>query len=333
MRDNLSKYSSDFATIQTLITNSRNSIQKRVNSELINLYWEIGKYISDKCNTPNWGSSVVKKLSEYLTSKEPKSKGFSSQNLWRMEQVYDTYSLSEKLSPLVREISWTNNLLILGQTKSDQEREFYLNLCINEKYSKRELERQLASGIFERTVLSTNNISPTANKVYPDIYNHFRDSYTFEFLKLQEEYNEYKFQKAVLGNLRDFILEFGKDFLFVEEEYKVQVGNNDFKIDLLFYHRELNCLVAIELKVGEFKPEYMGKMDFYLGALDKYVKKDHENPSVGIILCKSKDENIVEISLNRSASPTIISQYETKLIDKRLLEKKLDELFNKNNDY
>jgi len=131
----------------------------------------------------------------------------------------------------VREISWTNNLLIIGQTKSDQEREFYLNLCINEKYSKRELERQLASGIYERTILPANNISPLANKVYPDIHNHFRDSYTFEFLKLQEEYSEHKFQKAILGNLRDFILEFGKDFLFIEEEYKVQVGNNDFKID------------------------------------------------------------------------------------------------------
>jgi predicted nuclease of restriction endonuclease-like (RecB) superfamily len=320
-------YESSFAEVKSLISQARAKAVKVINNELIDLYWEIGKYISDKCNNSNWGNSVVKSLALYLKKKEPKSKGFSSQNLWRMKQFYEFYSPNKKLSPLVREIGWTNNLLILSQTKSDEEKEFYLRLCSKENYSKRELQRQLNSGFYERTILSKNNISPVAKEKYPEISNNIRDIYSLEFLQLKNNYSEYNFQKAILTNLKDFILEFGKDFLFIEEEYKLQVGNNDYKIDLLFYHRELNCLVALELKIGEFKPEYMGKMDFYLGALDKYVKKEHENSSIGIILCKSKDKNIVEISLNRSTSPTIISQYETKLINKKLLMNKLDELF------
>lgn len=179
-------------------------------------------------------------------------------------------------------------------------------------------------------MLSKENISPLAREIYPSINEYIRDYYSFEFLGLKENYSEHSFKKAILTNLKEFILEFGKDFLFIEEEYRLQVGSKDYSIDLLFYHRELNCLVALELKVGEFKPEYMGKMDFYLGALDKNIKKPHENPSIGIIICRTKDENIVEISLNRSTSPTIISQYETKLIDKELLRNRLNELFTSN---
>jgi len=218
-------------------------------------------------------------------------------------------------------------MIIVSQAKSNEEKEFYLRLTAQEQYSKRELQRQFDSSLFERTMLSKKNISPIAQKLYPSINNHIRDYYTFEFLKLEEQYSEHNFQKAILENLKEFILEFGKDFLFVQEQYRLQVGNQDYLIDLLFYHRELNCLVAVELKIGDFKPEYMGKMDFYLGALDNYVKKAHENPSIGIILCRTKNENIVEISLNRSTSPTVVSQYETRLIDKQLLKNKLKELF------
>jgi len=244
-----------------------------------------------------------------------------------MKQFYETYHNNKKLSLLVREISWTNNMLIISKTKTEEEKEFYIKITSKEKYSKNELSRQLESGLFERSMLSKENISPVAREIYSNIDKHIRDYYSLEFLGLKDSYSEYNLKKAILTNLKDFILEFGRDFLFVEEEYKLQVGNKDYSIDLLFYHRELNCLVAFELKVGEFKPEYMGKMDFYLGALDKNVKKNHENPSVGIILCKTKDDNIVEISLSRSISPTIISQYETKLIDKELLRNKLNELF------
>lgn len=244
-----------------------------------------------------------------------------------MKQLYETYHTNEKLSLLAREIGWTNNMIIVSQAKTEEEQEFYLKLTAREKYSKNELQRQFDSGLFERTMLSNENISPVAREIYPTINEYVRDNYLFEFLNLKGNYSEHNFKKAILDNLKEFILEFGKDFLFIDEEYKLQVSNKDYSIDLLFYHRGLNCLVAFELKIGEFKPEYMGKMDFYLGALDKNVKKPHENPSVGIIMCRTKDENIVEISLNRSTSPTVISQYETKLISKDLLRNKLNELF------
>jgi len=316
-----------FQEVLAMIKEARTKVSKVINNELITLYWNIGEYISIKSKKDGWGSGTVKNLSDFLRETEPNSKGFSSQNLWRMKQFYETYHKNKNLSLLVREIGWTNNMLIISQTKTEEEKEFYIKLSAREKYSKDELSRQLESGLFERYMLSKENISPIAREIYPTINKHIRDYYSFEFLGLKDNYSEYNFKKAILTNLKDFILEFGKDFLFVEEEYRLQVGNKDYSIDLLFYHRELNCLVALELKVGEFKPEYMGKMDFYLGALDSNVKKPHENPSIGIIMCKTKDENIVEISLNRSTSPTIISQYETKLINKELLRKKLNELF------
>lgn len=317
-----------FHDILIMIQDARIKIAKTVNNGLIDLYWNIGKYISNKTKMEGWGNGTVQNLSEFLKETEPNSKGFSSQNLWRMKQFYETYYKNEKLSLLVREIGWTNNMLIVAQTKSVEEQEFYIKITAKEKYSKEELSRQMESGLFERSLLSKENLLPLVREIYPNINEHFRDYYTFEFLGLKEHFSEYKFKRAILTNLKDFILEFGKDFLFIDEEYRLQISNKDYLIDLLFYHRELNCLVALELKVGEFKPEYMGKMDFYLGALDKYIKKSHENPSIGIILCRTKDENIVEISLNRSCSPTIISQYETNLINKELLRNKLNELFN-----
>ena len=321
-----------FQEVHAMITEARKKVAKVINNELIDLYWNIGHYISDKSKKDGWGSGTVRNLSDFLRETKPKSKGFSSQNLWRMKQFYETYHENEKLSLLVREIGWTNNMLIISQTRTAEEKEFYIKLAAREKYSKDELSRQLESGLFERSMLSKENISPVAREIYPGINEHIRDYYSFEFLGLKDNYSEYSFKKAILTNLKEFILEFGKDFLFIEEEYRLQVGSKDYSIDLLFYHRELNCLVALELKVGEFKPEYMGKMDFYLGALDNSVKKPHENPSIGIIMCRTKDENIVEISLNRSTSPTIISQYETKLIDKELLRNKLNELFSSNTD-
>jgi len=316
-----------FQEILAMIKESRARAVKVVNNELIDLYWRIGEYISTKAKDAGWGSRVVGNLSDFLQETEPNTKGFSSQNLWRMKQFYETYHGNKKLSPLVREIGWTNNMIIVSQAKTEVEKEFYLKLTARENYSKKELLRQFESALFERTMLSKGNISPVAREIYPTLNEYVKDYYSLEFLKLKDNYSEHNFQRAILQNLKEFILEFGKDFLFIEEEYRLQVGSRDYSIDLLFYHRALNCLVALELKVGEFKPEYMGKMDFYLGVLDKQVKKEHENPSVGIIMCRTKDENIVEISLNRSTSPTVISQYETLLINKELLKNKLNELF------
>ena len=321
------KIERQFVEIHQLIHKAKTRAINAVNTELINLYWEVGKYISKKVSKQEWGKGIVKNLSNYLNKTEPDLKGFSSQNLWRMKQFYEAYYTNSKLSPLVREISWTNNMIILSKSKTEEERAFYIQLSLRDRLSKRELERQIDSAVFERVVLSKEKLPPVVREIHPMANQTFKDNYVLDFLSLPKTFSEKNLRKSIIENLKDFILEFGKDFAFVGEEYRVQVGKKDFYIDLVFYHRDLQCLVAIDLKITDFKPEYLGKMEFYLEALDRDIKKAHEKPSVGLILCKSKDSKIVEYALNRSISPTLISQYETKLIDKKLLESKLDEFF------
>jgi predicted nuclease of restriction endonuclease-like (RecB) superfamily len=321
-----------FTDIIQLIKQSRTKAIKAVNTELIDLYWNIGEYIHKRVESAEWGQSVVKELAEYLQRNEPDLKGFSDKNLWRMKQFYEIYKDFPKLSALLREISWTNNLTILGRAKTIEEKEFYLRLCIREKYSSRELERQISSGIFERTMIGNLKLSAAVREIHPDIENTFKDSYIFDFLNLPEPHNESDLQKGLILQMKKFILELGKDFLFIGEEYKVQVGNNDFYIDLLFYHRGLQCLVAFELKADKFKPEHLGQINFYLEALDRDVKKQNENPSIGVLLCKDKDSEVVEYALSRSLSPTMVSEYKTQLPDKKLLQQKLHELFENNKE-
>ena len=294
---------------------------------MINLYWNIGKHISQKIKSSEWGKGIVSNLSDYLKQTEPKVKGFSSQNLWRMKQFFEVYNENEKLSPMVREISWTNNLIIISKSKSDEEKEFYLRLSKNERLTKRELERDIDSGLFERVILSNEKLSPVVREIHPKANEVFKDNYVLDFLALPTNFSEKTLRKSILENLKQFILEFGKDFTFVGEVYRVQVGMKDFYIDLLFFHRELQCLVVVDLKITDFKPEYLGQIEFYLEALDRDVKKEHEKPTVGIVLCKNKDEKVVEYSLSRSMSPTLVSKYQTELFDKKLLETKLEEYF------
>ena len=217
-------------------------------------------------------------------------------------------------------------MLIMSGCKTDEEKEFYIRLCIKENYSKRQLERQLDSGYYERYMLSKETLLPESVKKLEE--NPFLDSYVMEFLDLPNEFHENDLRKALIRNMKDFILELGKDFTFIDEEYKVQVGGDDFRIDLLFYHRGLQCLVAIELKIGKFKPEYISKLDFYLEALDRQVKKENENPSVGLLLCAAKNDEVVEYAMSRTMSPMLVSQYQLQLPDKAVLEKKLQQLVN-----
>ncbi|MFC1223306.1 YhcG family protein [Pedobacter sp. BG31] len=316
-----------FADIVSLIKNARAVALKTVNSTLINLYWNIGEYIHIRVRNAEWGQSVVKQLAEFLSKNEPDLKGFSDKNLWRMKQFYESYKDYPKLSTLLREISWTHNLIILSRLKSIEEKEFYLKLCSKEKYSKRELERQISASHYERSILGNTKLSPMVRVLQNDIETIFKDTYVFEFLNLSEPHSENDLQKNLVSEMRNFILELGKDFLFISEEYKIQVGNSDFYIDLLFYHRGLQCLVAFELKIDKFKPEHLGQLNFYLEALDRDVKKSNENPSIGILLCKDKDNEIVEYALCRTLSPTLVAEYKTQLPDKKLLQRKIHELF------
>lgn len=309
-----------------IIDESRQNALKKVNEELINMYWKVGEFLSREAEQAAFGDAYIDGIASEIQEAFPGIKGFNRRGLYRMKQFYETYKDNEIVTPLVTQISWTNHLLIMSGCKSDEEREFYILLCIKENYSKRQLERQLDSGYYERYMLSKDVLLPESVKKLGE--NPFLDSYVMEFLDLPNEYHENDLRKALIRNMKDFILELGKDFTFIDEEYKVQVGGDDFRIDLLFYHRGLQCLVAMELKIGKFKPEYISKMDFYLEALDRQVKKENENPSVGLLLCASKNDEVVEYAMSRTMSPMLVSQYQLQLPDKTILEKKLQQLVN-----
>lgn len=290
------------------------------------MYWKVGEFLSKETEHASYGDAYIDEISREIQETFPGIKGFNRRGLYRMKKFYETYTDNDIVTPLVTQISWTNHLLIMSGCKTDEEREFYIRLCIKENYSKRQLERQLDSGYYERYMLSKETLLPESVKKLGE--NPFLDSYIMEFLDLPNEFHENDLRKALIRNMKDFILELGKDFTFIDEEYKVQVGGDDFRIDLLFYHRGLQCLVAIELKIGKFKPEYISKLDFYLEALDRQVKKENENPSVGLLLCAAKNDEVVEYAMSRTMSPMLVSQYQLQLPDKAVLEKKLQQLVN-----
>jgi predicted nuclease of restriction endonuclease-like (RecB) superfamily len=227
----------------------------------------------------------------------------------------------------VRQLPWTHNLVILSQSKRPEERAFYLRMAAQEKWSSRELERQFKAALFERVVLTPAKVSSVARLLHSEAQSVFKDAYMVEFLGLPDAHSEADLQRGLLEKLKAFLIELGRDFCFVGAEFQVQVGGRDFALDLLFFHRGLNCLVAIELKVGRFEPEYLGKLSFDLEALDRDVKKPHENPAIGVLLCASKDDEVVEYALSRSASPALIAEYQTQLPDKALLQAKLHEFY------
>ena len=314
-----------FIEVLPLIKTAQQKVIATANQELITLYWSVGKYISDRLATSEWGQKTIEQLGAFIQSQEPELKGFEKRNLYRMRQFYETYPNPEIVSSLLTQLSWTHHSILISRCKTEAERLFYLELAATERYSTRELDRQINSGIFERTrladtkLLQTNHPKPLAGI--------FRDSYVLDFLNLPSNHSENDLKKALVSCLKGFILEIGRDFTFLGEEYRIQVGNSDFFIDLLFYHRELQSLIAFELKIDKFRPEYLGQLEFYLEALDRDIKKPHENPSIGVLLCRDKDDEVVEYALSRSISPTVVAEYEIKLIPKELLRRKLNEFY------
>ena len=322
----------DFAEVIQLIEAARQQSYQAVNTILIELYWQVGAYISGKLAAAQWGDAVIDQLAQHLALTQPGLKGFTRANLFRMRQFYEAYRQDEKVSPLARQLPWTHNLIILSQSKRPEEREFYLKMATQERWSKRELERQFKAALFERSVLAPAKVSPQVAQTHPEALNIFKDSYLVEFLGLPDGHSEADLQQGLLAQLKHFLLELGRDFCFVGSEYPLQVGGRDFALDLLFFHRGLNALVAIELKVGRFEPEYLGKLSFYQEALDRDHRKPHENPAIGVLLCASKDHEVVEYALSRSLSPAMIAEYQTQLPDKKLLQTKLHEFYALNID-
>ena len=314
-----------FAEIAQIIEDARDNAYRKVNEELILMYKKVGQFLSEKSKDATYGDGYIDSLSEYIRQQFPGIKGFNRRGLYRMKQFYETYARNEKVSALLTQLSWTNHLIIMSGSKSNEEREFYIRLAVKERYSSRQLERQMDSGYYERYMLSKEKLLPEPLNIQQSP---FLDSYVVEFLDLPDTFHENDFCRALVKGMREFILELGKDFTFIGEEYPIQVGGEDYRIDLLFFHRSLHCLVAMELKVGKFKPEYVSKMDFYLEGLDRQIKKPDENPSVGLILCASKNDEVVEYAMSRTLSPMMVAQYQLQLPDKDILRRKLQELAN-----
>jgi len=316
-----------FDEIVELIRAARQQAARAVNTGLIELYWRIGDYLHCKIESDGWAKGTVVQLAAHIAQREPGLRGFSPQNLWRMRQFFVAYRDEPKLSPLLRELPWSSHLHILSRSKRSEEREFYLRMATQNRWPVRELARQLDAALFERAVLSPPKLSTALRELHPAATDHFKDAYLLEFLALPGEHSEADLHQALVRNLGRFLTELGRDFCYVGSEYPVQVGGQDFAIDLLFFHRGLNCLLAIELKVTTFQPEHLGKLNFYLEALDRDARKPHENPAIGLLLCASKDSEVVEYALSRTLSPALIAEYQTRLPDKKLLAAKLHEFY------
>lgn len=303
-------YKNLLTEVKQKIRSAQYEALKAVNKQLIALYWDIGKTIVTRQEGASWGKSVVEQLAKDLQVEFPGISGFSAANLWRMRLFYESYAKNEKLAPMVREIGWTHNIVILEKCKDDLEREFYIRMTRKFGWTKNVLIHQIENQTYEKTLLNQTNFDRAISEEDRDRAKlAVKDEYTFGFLELGDEYDERQLEQAILARVEPFLKEMGGMFAFIGSQYRLEIDDEEYLIDLVLYHRQLKCLVAVELKIGEFLPEYVGKMQFYLAALDDRVRLPDENPSIGIILCKSKNKTIVEYALRESNKPIGVATY------------------------
>ena len=344
----LMKYKEEFETVCSIIATHRKRVIRVVNNESMSMVWEVGGYVSHKLKTSAWGDGVVRQLSDYIRTKYPAARGWSYRTLYKMVQLYDTYTTAS-FSALIEKTDmtkygdivpfetaqidgklivpfemaqipnvlfatgWTNHQIILNRCKSDTERLFYMLYAGKEHLENKELLRTIKTDTINSLLGGKDVQSEVMTKTYPTSPLLFKDKVYLEMLGLPLEYKESKLRKEIIAHMKDFILELGKDFLFIDDEHRVTVGSKTFKVDLLFYHRLLQCMIAIELKTTEFHPKDLGQLEFYLEALDQEERRSNENPSIGIILCKEADMEVVRYALNRSMSPTMVALYKEQL--------------------
>jgi predicted nuclease of restriction endonuclease-like (RecB) superfamily len=309
---NFKEFNNFVKEIKQKILASQYEALKKVNKELIGLYWDIGKDIISKQEVYGWGKSVVENLSEELQKEFVGMRGFSVQNLWNMRMFYLEYQDNEKLQSLTREIGWTHNVTVFQKCKDDLEREFYILVTKKFGWTYRVLQHQIDNKSYEKYLLNQTNFDQTL----PEKYKHqaklaVKDEYNFDFLELSADHSEYELEIGLINSVREFLSQMGTDFAFIGNQYKLEIDNEEYFIDLLLYHRRLKSLIAIELKVGKFKPEYAGKMNFYLSILNDTIKLNDENPSIGIIICKEKSRTVVEYALKESTQPIGVATYKT----------------------
>lgn len=305
------EYADILAALKERVRSAQYAALKAVNTELVGLYWDVGRLLVERQTDGTWGKSVVQQLAVDLQQAFPGVGGFSASNLWRMKAFFEAYRDQEKLAPLVREIGWSHNLVILERCSDALQREFYLRMTRKFGWSKNVLIHQVANQSYEKSLLGQTNFDkalPAELRAQAKLA--IKDEYTFDFLELADEHSERELERALIGKIEDFLRTLGGMFAFMGSQYRLEVDGREFFIDLLLFHRRLRCLVAIELKVGEFQPEFVGKMQFYLAALDRQVRQSDENPSIGIILCKEKSRTIVEYALHDANKPIGVATYE-----------------------
>lgn len=338
----------DFSEVYGIIAAHRNRVVQVVNNESLLMVWEVGGYVSRKISSAEWGDGVVRQLSEYIRTKDPTIRGWSYRTIYKMVQFYETYSSpafkelllsmpskskgeivpiesaqlpSNKFVPfelaqipsVLFSTGWSNHQLIMSQCRSYEQQLFYILYAGYNKLEYKELERAIKTDAMSAILGSKNSMTNAMSTVYPQAPLLFKDRVSLDMLGLPLNYKESKLRKSIVSHMKDFILEMGKDFLFIDEEHRINIGGKTFKIDLLFYHRLLQCMVAIELKTTEFHPKDLGQLEFYLEALDQEERRSNENPSIGILLCKEANMDVVRVALNRSMSPTMVTQYKEQL--------------------
>ncbi len=307
-------YHETLTAIKKRIRSSQTRAIRTLNQSIINLYWDIGKIIVERqCkDKKSWGKSVVERLSGDLQNEFSGQMGFSPRNIWRMRNFYLTYSDSEILPRLVAEIPWGHNSVILDKCKNPLQREFYIRLTRKQQWKREELVHKITNRLYEQTITNqTNFLSTLPEGIDLEAKLAFKDEYTFEFLEMKSQYTEHQLESAILQNIPSFLREMGGKLAFAGNQFRLQIDGREFFIDLLLYHIKLRCFIAIELKTTEFKPEYVGKMLFYLSALEKEVCEKGDNPPIGIILCRSKNRTFVEYTLKKAHAPIGVSKYST----------------------
>lgn len=348
VKSNLLMHREEFEIVYDIISTHRKRVQRTINNESMAMVWEVGGYVSHKLKIAAWGDGVVRQLSDYIRTKEPTARGWSYRTLYKMVQLYETYSSASfyelientdmsayggivpfetaqmggeaivpfemaQIPQVLFATGWTNHQIIMNRCKTDAERLFYILYAGRERLENKELIRIIKIDTMNSLLGGKDVQSKVMAKTYPSSPLLFKDKVYLEMLGLPLDYKESKLRREIVEHMKDFILQMGKDFLFIDDEHRVKVGGKVFKIDLLFYHRLLQCMVAIELKTTEFHPKDLGQLEFYLEALDQEERRSNENPSIGILLCKDADIEVVRYALNRSMSPTMVALYKEQL--------------------
>ncbi|MCG8409988.1 MAG: PDDEXK nuclease domain-containing protein [Bacteroidales bacterium] len=305
------EYNNWIKKLKSKIHVARTKVALSINSQLLELYWEIGKDICERQIENNWGGKLIEQVAHELKSEFPELKGFSRRNIYAMRQWYKFYSKKYPFVPQsVAQIPWGHNRLIISKIKEVEEAEFYCAQTIGNNWDRDTLELQISNNLYHKKGEGISNFPQTLPKTQAELATQtLKDPYNFDFLGLHDDALERAIEDELVKNITKFLLELGKGFAFVGRQYKIEISESDYFIDLLFYHIELKCYVVIELKAGKFKPEYAGKLNFYLSAVDSQFKKSEDNESIGILLCKKKDKIEAEYALRDINKPMGISEY------------------------